>query len=87
MKKDLRSKKVAILVENGFEQVELTEPRAMTSYPSIRTDLRNAGASVVDREVVDQGIVTSRDPRDMPAFNAKMVEEFAERSHAARKAA
>lgn len=58
--------------------------RRMTSWPSIKTDLRNAGAEWVDEPVVvDQGLVTSRKPADIPAFNAKMVEEFAEGRHAA----
>ena len=57
--------------------------RTMTSWPSLRTDLKNAGATWVDREVVvDQGLVTSRKPDDIPAFNAKMIEEFAEGRHA-----
>jgi deglycase len=56
--------------------------RTMTSWPSIRTDLRNAGANVVDQEVaVDDGLVTSRWPDDVPAFNAKLIEEFAEGVH------
>jgi protease I len=56
--------------------------RTATSYPSIQTDLKNAGANWVDQEVVvDGGIVTSRRPRDLPAFNRKMVEEFAEGRH------
>lgn len=54
----------------------------MTSWPSLKTDLRNAGATWVDREVVvDSGIVTSRKPQDLPAFNKKMIEEFAEGIH------
>jgi protease I len=62
--------------------------REMTSYPSIRTDLKNAGARWVDREVVtDNGIVTSRKPADIPAFNKKMIEEFAEGIHQRRSAA
>ena len=55
------------------------EGRQMTSWPSLETDLKNAGAHWVDREVVvDQGLVTSRKPDDLPAFCAKMIEEFAE---------
>ena len=54
----------------------------MTSYPSIRTDLENAGAEWTDQEVVtDHGLVTSRNPDDLPAFNRKMIEEFAEGIH------
>ena len=59
--------------------------RRMTSWPSLRTDLRNAGADWVDQEVVvDQGLVTSRKPEDIPAFNRKMIEEFAEGKHQPR---
>ena len=54
----------------------------MTSYGSIKKDLINAGANWVEEEVVvDQGLVTSRSPEDLPAFNDKMVEEFAEGEH------
>jgi len=57
--------------------------KTMTSYPSLQTDLKNAGANWVDQEVVvDQGLVTSRNPNDLPAFNRKMIEEFAEGVHA-----
>ncbi len=53
--------------------------RRMTSYPSIRTDVTNAGATWVDESVVtDQGLVTSRSPQDLDDFNARMIEEFAE---------
>jgi len=53
--------------------------RTLTSYESIQTDLKNAGAQWLDREViVDAGLVTSRKPADIPAFNGKMIEEFAE---------
>jgi protease I len=56
--------------------------RTLTSWPSLETDLRNAGASWVDEEVhVDQGLVSSRKPDDLEAFNAKIVEEFAEGVH------
>ena len=56
--------------------------RRLTSYASIRSDLENAGADWVDEEVVtDQGIVTSRKPADLPAFNTKLVEEIAEGVH------
>lgn len=57
--------------------------RVMTSWPSLRTDLANAGAKWVDEEVVtDRGLVTSRKPADIPAFTRKMIEEFAEGRHA-----
>ena len=56
--------------------------RTMTSWPSLQSDLRNAGARWVDQEVVtDNGLVTSRKPDDIPAFNRKMIEEFAEGRH------
>jgi protease I len=62
--------------------------RRLTSYPSIKTDLINAGAEWVDEEVVvDNGLVTSRKPDDLPAFNKKMIEEFAEGKHAGQTAA
>jgi len=60
--------------------------RRMTSYHSIQTDLKNAGVEWVDEEVVvDQGLVTSRKPDDLPAFNEKMIEEFAEGAHAGQR--
>jgi protease I len=59
--------------------------RTLTSWPTVGTDLRNAGANWVDKEVVvDDGIVTSRKPDDIPAFNKKMIEEFAEGLHMQR---
>lgn len=65
----------------------VTEGRTLTSWPSLETDLRNAGANWVDEEVhVDQGLVTSRKPDDLKAFNAKIVEEFAEGVHEGQKA-
>jgi protease I len=61
---------------------EAVEGRRMTSWPSLETDLKNAGADWVDEEVVvDKGLVTSRKPDDLPAFCRKMVEEFAEGVH------
>jgi protease I len=66
-----------MLVETGA-----VRGRTVTSYPSLRTDIRNAGGEWVDEEVhVDRGIVTSRTPDDLPAFNAKLIEEIAEGSH------
>lgn len=65
------------LIETG-----LISGRTMTSYPSIKTDLVNAGVNWVDQEVVtDKGLVTSRKPDDIPAFNRKMIEEIAEGVH------
>jgi len=65
------------LIETGA-----VKGRRMTSWPSLKTDLRNAGAEWVDEEViVDRGLVTSRKPDDLPAFIRKMIEEFAEGSH------
>ena len=59
--------------------------RTVTSWPSLQADLTNAGAHWVDRQVVvDQGLVTSRRPDDLPAFNRKMIEEFAEGRHGQR---
>lgn len=60
--------------------------RRMTSWPSLQMDLRNAGADWVDEEVVtDGGLVTSRKPDDIPAFNQKMIEEFAEGIHGGQR--
>lgn len=66
---------------------QVVEGRKMTSVKAIRRDLINAGAHWEDREVVvDGGLVTSRTPDDLPAFNTKVVEEFAEGKHAAQHA-
>ena len=71
-----------LLVEAGVVQ-----GRTLTSWPSLQTDIRNAGGDWVDREVVtDEGLVTSRKPDDIPAFNRKMIEEFDEGIHSARRA-
>jgi protease I len=63
-------------------EADVVRGRELTSYASLKTDLRNAGASWVDEEVVvDQGLVSSRTPDDLPAFNAKLVEEIGEGEH------
>jgi protease I len=63
-------------------EADAVNGRTLTSWPSLQTDLRNAGATWVDRDcVVDNGLVTSRKPDDIPAFNRKMIEEFAEGRH------
>jgi len=62
--------------------------KTITSWPSLKTDLENAGATWVDREVVvESGLVTSRRPDDIPAFNQKMIEQFAEGRQATQRAA
>jgi protease I len=66
-------------------EADLVDGRRVTSWPSLKTDLRNAGADWEDAEVVcDRGLVTSRKPDDLPAFNRKMVEEIAEGRHERR---
>jgi protease I len=68
-------------------EADVVRGRKVTSYYSIRTDVRNAGGDWQDQEViVDNGLVTSRKPDDIPAFNRKMIEEFTEGRHQSRKA-
>jgi protease I len=70
-----------VLVEAG-----VVRDRKLTSWPTLQTDIRNAGGNWVDEQVVvDQGLVTSRKPDDIPAFNAKMIEEFGEGKHAGQR--
>jgi len=77
---DLKGKRVAIVVTDGFEQVEMTSPREgrhMTSWPTLQDDMRNAGAQWEDKECVrDRNWVSSRKPDDLPAFNREMVALF-----------
>ena len=77
-------KPVGVICHGGWilADADVLQGRTLTSYPSLRTDLRNAGATWVDEEVVvDAGLVSSRTPDDLPAFNAKLVEELAEGKH------
>ena len=78
------NKPIASICHGPWTLIEAgaTKGRRMTSWPSLATDLRNAGAQWVDEEcVVDNGLVTSRKPDDIPAFNKKMIEEYAEGPH------
>ncbi len=73
-------KPIAVICHGPWTLVEAgaVKGRKMTSWPSLKTDLANAGAQWVDQEVVvDDGVVSSRKPADLPAFNRRMVEEFA----------
>jgi protease I len=82
-----QDKPVGIICHGPWMLVEadVANGRTVTSWPSLRTDLRNAGANWVDKEVVvDNGLVTSRKPDDLPAFCSKVIEELAEGRHEQR---
>lgn len=84
-----QGKPVAAICHGPWTLIDagVVKGRQMTSYHSIKTDLINAGAKWVNEEVVvDMGLVTSRQPSDIPAFNRKMIEEFAEGKHEGQKA-
>ena len=79
-----QGKPVGVICHGPWMLVEagVVRGRKVTSWPSLQTDIRNAGGNWVDEEVVvDQGLVTSRKPDDLPAFNKKIIEEFAEGRH------
>jgi protease I len=79
-----QGKPVAVICHGPWTLIDagVVRGRTLTSWPSLETDLRNAGATWVDEEVhVDQGLVSSRKPDDLPAFCAKLVEEIAEGTH------
>jgi protease I len=83
------AKPVAVICHGPWTLIDagVVKGRTLTSWPSLKTDLRNAGANWVDEQVhVDQGLVSSRKPDDLPAFCAKVVEEIAEGKHAAQVA-
>ena len=82
-----QEKPVAAICHGPWVLVEadVVRDRKLTSFPTLQTDIRNAGGSWVDQEVVvDKGLVTSRNPNDLPAFCDKLVEEVAEGKHAAQ---
>lgn len=79
-----QSKPIAAICHGPWTLVEagVVRGRTLTSWPSLKTDIENAGGKWVDEEVhVDRGLVTSRKPDDLPAFSAKAIEEFAEGRH------
>jgi protease I len=83
-------KPVGVICHGPWTLIEagVVRGRTLTSWPSLRTDLANAGAKWVDQEVVaDKGLVSSRKPSDIPAFSRKLIEEIHEGQHARRRAA
>jgi len=83
-------KPIAVICHGPWTLIEagVVDGKKMTSWPSVKTDLINAGAEWVDEAVVvDNGIISSRNPDDIPVFNQKMIEEFAEGSHSRQRAA
>lgn len=85
VKKHVEAGKPLAVICHGawiLTDADVLRGRTLTSYPSLKTDLKNAGATWVDEEVhVDNGLVSSRTPKDLDAFNEKLVEEFAEGEH------
>jgi len=76
-------KPIGVICHGPWTLIEagVVKGRTITSWPSVHTDLINAGANWVDEVVVDAGLVSSRKPDDLPAFNAKIIEEIAEGTH------
>jgi protease I len=84
-----QAKPIGVICHGPWTLVEadVLKGRTITSWPSLKTDIRNAGGNWVDEEVhVDEGLVSSRRPDDIPAFNDKIIEEFAEGRHDGMKA-
>jgi deglycase len=83
----LRMDEDAVSFVRSFFEADVVHDRKITSWPSLRTDIRNAGGNWVDEEVVvDNGLVSSRKPDDLPAFCGKMAEEICEGRHEKERA-